>query len=760
MDFAGRIAQIKKVPAGRRVLLFESLVKETLVKKFERVELWSEYAAEHAKHRIQEIGIDMVAYDSAGTKHAVQCKYKSETTPHLRKQDIGGFVNACRAHKIKKMILAYVGPSLKPNVQEACRGIDIYSRKRLATLYNKPDSDASNRKWYFPPTGGVAAYGFMQAGIEIFGGRQNMQRQSLPKQAIRSVVRELLQNSLDAKMSNTACHVVFEHDSIDRDIINATDLTLHMQACEEMNDHPEFFREACKTLRTAQIDVIRVTDSNTTGLDNIRWDRCTITEGGVSSKQSETAGGSFGLGKNAPFAMSSVGVICYATRLPHGAIMGDGDKSNTRSIAKCRAISHRVPGTVLSHIGELKSYKQTPARPGTSITIVGTRYITSKKSWQREFEESVKHNFFIAIADGELECDIVGTRIKIDESAEPGDVVAYDKRQSRPPQYLEAVRMYRGGGKMTIQSEGLQFDVWIAASADDDTMYINHSMYVNKMGMLITDEASSRRNPFHISGMTHGSFLVLVKSADDATEKQMRTMEPPSHAEIDIQRAPEHRNALRDIRKQIKSRVRDILFDDSDQDDVTELSDLADILPIKRDSGEQTSLDTFVRKPDKSRRGVKATTSTGGKTGNTGGGGGGHDTTHEPDGKQPPPSDGGDVMLDEIRMTSGTPDTLRVYGTLHGSNGKIQPVNVVIKRVPESRERNEDSDRLLIEEASASFAEADGETVAKVDIIEDGKVLKVTAPPGMFGKRLRLDVKVQEPEPVRCAYEVGVVQSS
>ena len=160
----------------------------------------------------------------------------------------------------------------------------------------------------------------------------------------------------------------------------------------------------------------------------------------------------------------------------------------------------------------------------------------------------MKRNFFIAIADGELECDVAGRRVKIDGSAEQ-DELTRDEREKRTPPYLEAVRMYGGGGKQTLRSEELSFDIWIAASTDDDELYYNRCMYVNKRGMLITDEASVRRNPFHVSRQSHGSFLVLVKASDDFTEKQMRTMEPPSHAEISTSRSPEHKSALRDVRR-------------------------------------------------------------------------------------------------------------------------------------------------------------------------------------------------------------------
>lgn len=410
---------------------------------------------------------------------------------------------------------------------------------------------------------------------------------------------------------------------------------------------------------------------------------------------------------------------------------------------------------MLHHVGELKSYEQSLARPGTSITIVGTRHITSKKSWQQEFEKAVKHNFFIAIADDELECDIAGKRVRIDEFAESNEV--YNERQKKIPSYLQAVHMYRSANKQTLRFEGLSFDVWIEASADDDRMYENQCMYVNKKGMLITNETSLRRNPFHVQRQSHGSFLVLVKSSNDDTEKQMRVMEPPSHAEIDVSKSPKYRQALRDVRTHLESRIKDMLFADSEQDDVTELSDLADILPIKRDAGDQTNLDAFVTRTKKNQDDTKAVVTAGKRTVKDKDGGK-SDTTHKSgEGLTTPLTEGGEVKLAEIRMTTGSPDKLHIYGTLLGGSGD-QIVHIIIKRAVESKEYDESS-RLSISAASAVFVGGDGDgdgTTTKVDILE-GRTLAVTTAPRTSGKRLRLDVTLQEPEPVRCAYEIGVV---
>ncbi len=306
--------------------MFESLVKDVFSEKFARIETWPEYAKKHAKYTAQDLGIDLVAYDSENTKHAIQCKYRSNGSPPLRKQDIDKFVSACHAHRIDKMILAHTESALKPNVCETCRDIDTYGPKRLARLHNTRETNTNGNVWNFPPTGrGGQEYGFNQAGFEIFGGRQNRQRQTLPKEMIESVVRELLQNSLDAKMPNEACRVKFERLDIDPDAIAADDLAKHMDACKEQDDHPEFFKDAGRTLRSSRIDSIRVTDSNTTGLNKRGWRACIVVEG-RSAKESDTDGGSYGLGKNAPFAMSSVGVVCYATRLPRGSAGGGGGR--------------------------------------------------------------------------------------------------------------------------------------------------------------------------------------------------------------------------------------------------------------------------------------------------------------------------------------------------------------------------------------------------------------------------------------------------
>lgn len=433
---------------------------------------------------------------------------------------------------------------------------------------------------------------------------------------------------------------------------------------------------------------------------------------------------------------------------------GGGGEPNVRSVAKCRAISHKINNEMLQHVGELDSYEQSLTRPGTCITIIGTRHIVSKKAWKREFEHAVKQNFFIAITDGILECSVAGKRVEIDEAVE--DI---DKRRKSTPSYLTAVSIYGSGGnhhKHNVQSGGLSFDVWITVSVDDAMAYENICMYVNRNGMLITDEKARRRNPFHIHAQSHGSFLVLVRSADDSTEKQMRDMEPPSHREIDVLRSPEHQTALSKIRKYIETHIRDILFADSDRDDIRELTDLADILPIKQDVGVQTKLDAFVRKPKKKSGDMMMA------GGAQNSGGDGSPKSGDGNGKSSSSSKTGGsgihqeaMRLNDIRMISDSSDSMCVFSTLPDGGGQMT-TNIIIKRMAESKEYDKDGGRLRFKTANAELVGEGNNEPVTVDIIDDGWMLAINTKRGA-GKRLRLDVTLRESEPVRCAYGVEVV---
>src|SRR5690606_38400000 len=78
------------------------------------------------------------------------------------------------------------------------------------------------------------------------------------------------------------------------------------------------FEQACSTLRKPLISVFTVEDYGTTGLvgPSVAGSpfHALVKGSGVSQKSSSDAGGSFGIGKNAAFAVSTLRTVFYSTR--------------------------------------------------------------------------------------------------------------------------------------------------------------------------------------------------------------------------------------------------------------------------------------------------------------------------------------------------------------------------------------------------------------------------------------------------------------
>lgn len=170
-------------------------------------------------------------------------------------------------------------------------------------------------EWSFPSNNFGTLNGIGEAGIETFKGAP-----------YRSLAREICQNSLDARSSKSKpVRVVFSLSSIQsRDIPRFEVLREALSRClqfwkEQGNDKTvAFFKEATTVASLSAIDLLRISDFNTTGLTGSDKEYSTpwqdlVKASGVSSKGG-SSGGSFGIGKSAPFACSKLRTVFYATR--------------------------------------------------------------------------------------------------------------------------------------------------------------------------------------------------------------------------------------------------------------------------------------------------------------------------------------------------------------------------------------------------------------------------------------------------------------
>ena len=84
----------------------------------------------------------------------------------------------------------------------------------------------------------------------------------------------------------------------------------------------DFFERAKKVVEKKNVSVLRISDFNTKGLTgsdkdyNTPWQNL-VKASGVSDK-GDDAGGSFGIGKSAPFACSDLRTVFYATQDVNG----------------------------------------------------------------------------------------------------------------------------------------------------------------------------------------------------------------------------------------------------------------------------------------------------------------------------------------------------------------------------------------------------------------------------------------------------------
>jgi hypothetical protein len=175
--------------------------------------------------------------------------------------------------------------------------------------------------WRFPPLSGGTKQGYTNNDIEGFKGEE----------LIDNLAREICQNSLDARNDNAEgpVKVVFELKQVQTNQYDVfSGYSQCLKGCRDFWSAggtidaklAAFLTEAENTLKKPTVSVLVASDYNTKGLcgnhslTNIAtpWEALTGADG-MSVKADDNSGGSFGIGKNAPFACSSLSMVFYNT---------------------------------------------------------------------------------------------------------------------------------------------------------------------------------------------------------------------------------------------------------------------------------------------------------------------------------------------------------------------------------------------------------------------------------------------------------------
>lgn len=263
------------------------------------------------------------------------------------------------------------------------------------------------RKWRFLSNQNSTIVGINDAGIETFTANMN-----------RSLVREMIQNSLDAVIDDCSDPVEVEFVKFDLPTEDIPDFEEYKKAiikCKESNvnepDALKFFDNAEKLLSGNNVSVLRISDHKTKGLEGAdtckkgtSWSRL-VKESGSSNKN-QGSGGSFGIGKAAAFACSDLRTVFYSSKDLKGVVSNFG-------VAKLISFENEVAGDWTTGIGyysedekfvainELASFDSNYSRndSGTDIYVFGMH---DNNDFEESFIKAVLLDFLVSIVKKKL----------------------------------------------------------------------------------------------------------------------------------------------------------------------------------------------------------------------------------------------------------------------------------------------------------------------------------------------------------------------
>jgi hypothetical protein len=431
----------------------------------------------------------------------------------------------------------------------------------------------------FPPLSGGTVSGLNDAGIETFEG-----------DFAQNIVRECGQNSLDAaERGATSVEIRISRLALSKDDLPfLPKLRSVLRACQSywasIDKARKFFETALRSVRTDTVDVLKISDKGTTGLDGDDDDRDgrwfgLVKSRGVSNQKDASSGGAFGIGKDAPLAGSAVRTVVYATRTVAGEIALQG---------VCRLVSHEdEEGQVTQGTGFIGDYDSgkgvfTAIRdeglipqvfrrdePGLDLWILGFRQI--EDDWERPFIRSALAHFWPALEAGKLRF-VIGDRV-IDQT----NLGRWMRSELSEPDVAEAYQFYRS----TVDRNAKRFEKKLPHAGQcrlhllvGPTDLPRRVCLVRATGMVI-DSYKPRVGVLPFSG--------LFVCEDPDGNRLLKSLEPPRHDKWDPKRAeqPEAAMAYEELREWIRDEIRRLVphFDQNQFNETALPRDLMEIEP-------------------------------------------------------------------------------------------------------------------------------------------------------------------------------------
>ena len=369
---------------------------------------------------------------------------------------------------------------------------------------------------------------------------------------------------------------------------------------DQDTDAIEHYRRMLEAISKPSIPCLAITDSGTTGLQGPNWRNLIFREGTPTNTQGQVKGGSYGLGKNAPFNLSSCNTVIYSTRYVSVAAKGRVEHMAGRS----QLVSHddpNQPDLRLQQTGFLAMHEPSrPNRPvegpaipqsfrlgqqGTGVFIIAFD-TNAYPDWANETAMATATQFFYAIHARKMTVTIDGGH------GENPRVINHDTldieldnfpSDDPTPHYYRAIienepALTDPTGRLD-QMGRMQVLVSTAKDAPRRTAHIN------RRGMLITDSRLISENPFYPSGgAAWPNWCAVSMAHDEAADSFIRRMEPPAHDSVHYKqlREPDKQQAasfeLRAQREQVTRIVKERIDTDLGRAS-TNVDELAELFP-------------------------------------------------------------------------------------------------------------------------------------------------------------------------------------
>jgi len=444
-------------------------------------------------------------------------------------------------------------------------------------------AEAEQNNWYFPKGQFLTKSGLNDSGLETFLDNP-----------LESLVRETIQNSLDAKSPYAKGPVRVKFEFFDRPIADMPGINSLIndyipkskESWKRDSKEYEFLQTISNQLANeSNIKILRISDYNTTGLNEGNWDAL-VNEQGVSSKSNNQSAGSKGIGKNAPFAASDFRAVIYNTKTELceksiGVMIGVSYTEQENYVSQARGFLG------LSEIRPYEhqyAFSRTRNEIGTDVFVIGVKRKYSQS--QDIIILNVLENFLLSIFNGTLEVDVDNDPINIDSLSARIDELSFsdDENNGRliniknyysvlASESTQKIYLDESIVKKYPFIDSTSDAVFMLLAADNQANATRRVLMARKSGMKIKEK-----------GFNAGiNFSGIFQATGPKLNTFLRSLEGAEHNEWTPERALDYEDQImagrfiREINSFLGNAIRSLV--ENGVDDEIDAYGLADLLP-------------------------------------------------------------------------------------------------------------------------------------------------------------------------------------